>query len=218
MAEQCGMNAILTNPALCAWINDYWKKEGGQDPVHFRQRPPDGLIRGAQLSCRERRVRVYTHGGVSDGWAKNGDAKKFEETLGGDAQAGGAAGHRRASPGDGQVLRGPRHHPRLLDENPASYQVLVCAPEAGYYSKDNVWCLDVDDVVAYMEKLGAAWIAFKILAAGALRPQESFPFAFKSGADFICVGMYDFQVVDNVNLLNDVLAARSSASAVAGLA
>ena len=49
------------------------------------------------------------------------------------------------------------------------------------------------------------WIAFKILAAGALHPKDSFPFAFKSGADFICVGMYDFQVVEDVNLVNAVL-------------
>jgi hypothetical protein len=43
------------------------------------------------------------------------------------------------------------------------------------------------------------WIAFKILAAGALRPEDAFRYAFSSGADFICVGMYDFQMVDNVN-------------------
>ena len=56
-----------------------------------------------------------------------------------------------------------------------------------------------------MEGLDQPWIAFKTLAAGAIHPQEAFPYAFKSGADFICVGMYDFQVVENVNLVNSIL-------------
>jgi hypothetical protein len=50
-----------------------------------------------------------------------------------------------------------------------------------------------------MNALPQPWIAFKILAAGALRPEEAFQYAYQNGADFICVGMYDFQVVDNVN-------------------
>lgn len=60
-------------------------------------------------------------------------------------------------------------------------------------------------MVAYMEKLEQPWIAFKILAAGALHPKNEFSYAFKSGADFICVGMYDFQLVADVNLVNTVL-------------
>jgi hypothetical protein len=32
------------------------------------------------------------------------------------------------------------------------------------------------------------------------KPGQAFPYAFNSGADFMCVGMYDFQVVDDVNL------------------
>ncbi|GAH76422.1 unnamed protein product, partial [marine sediment metagenome] len=28
---------------------------------------------------------------------------------------------------------------------------------------------------------------------------------FKNGADFICVGMYDFQIVDDVNIALEVL-------------
>ncbi|MCA9427743.1 MAG: hypothetical protein KC994_21875, partial [Candidatus Omnitrophica bacterium] len=54
---------------------------------------------------------------------------------------------------------------------------------------------------AYMESLPQPWIAFKILAAGAIRPTEAFRYAFEHGADFVCVGMYDFQIVDDVNLL-----------------
>ena len=56
-----------------------------------------------------------------------------------------------------------------------------------------------------MKDLVQPWIAFKILAAGAIHPNEAFRFAFENGADFICVGMYDFQMVQDVNIAFDVL-------------
>jgi hypothetical protein len=43
------------------------------------------------------------------------------------------------------------------------------------------------------------------MAAGALLPKQAFPYAFESGADFLCVGMYDFQIVEDVNLACDIL-------------
>ncbi|HPO38869.1 MAG TPA: hypothetical protein PL176_12745, partial [Kiritimatiellia bacterium] len=70
---------------------------------------------------------------------------------------------------------------------------------------DNIFCTNPEETVAYMEALEQPWIAFKILAAGALHPKDAFPYAFKSGADFICVGTYDFQIVENVNLLTGIL-------------
>ena len=56
-----------------------------------------------------------------------------------------------------------------------------------------------------MDSLPQPWIGFKVLAAGALRPQDGFRFAFEAGADFISVGMYDFHVVNNVNACVDIL-------------
>ena len=56
-----------------------------------------------------------------------------------------------------------------------------------------------------MKNLEEPWIGYKILAAGAIHPEVGFPYAFKAGADFICVGMYDFQIVEDVNLALEVL-------------
>ena len=50
-----------------------------------------------------------------------------------------------------------------------------------------------------MNSLDEPWIAFKILAAGAIHPDNAFRYAFENGADFICVGMYDFQIVEDSN-------------------
>ncbi len=56
-----------------------------------------------------------------------------------------------------------------------------------------------------METLPQPWIAFKTLAAGAIKPADAFRYAFENGADFVCVGMYDFQMVEDANIALDVL-------------
>jgi len=69
---------------------------------------------------------------------------------------------------------------------------------------DNSWCKDPNAVIDVMAKVTRPWIAFKILAAGAIQPRAAFPFAFNGGADFILVGMFDWQVADNAALAKRV--------------
>ena len=71
--------------------------------------------------------------------------------------------------------------------------------------KDNIFCFEPQETIAYMNALEQPWIAFKILAAGAIHPSDGIRYAFENGADFICVGMYDFQIVEDANIVVDVL-------------
>jgi hypothetical protein len=70
---------------------------------------------------------------------------------------------------------------------------------------DNSWCNDPQAVVDCMAQVRKPWIAFKILAAGSLPPRSAFPHAFNSGADFILVGMFDWQIEENATLAGRVL-------------
>lgn len=70
---------------------------------------------------------------------------------------------------------------------------------------DNYWCRDPQAVVDFMATVSKPWIAFKILAAGAIPPRSAFPYAFHSGADFILVGMFDWQIDENVELAKRAL-------------
>jgi len=70
---------------------------------------------------------------------------------------------------------------------------------------DNSWCRDPQAVIEFMAKVNKPWIAFKILAAGAIHPRTAFPYAFKSGADFVLVGMFDWQIEEDAKLAKRVL-------------
>ncbi len=72
------------------------------------------------------------------------------------------------------------------------------SPAPGWY--DNMWCIDPEETIAFMRSVPKPWVAFKILAAGAIPPLRAFPHAFKNGADFVAVGMLDFQVKSNCEL------------------
>jgi hypothetical protein len=69
----------------------------------------------------------------------------------------------------------------------------------GWY--DNMWCINPEETIEFMKAVNKPWIAFKILAAGAIHPRQAFAYAFDNGADFIGVGMFDFQVEENCELV-----------------
>jgi hypothetical protein len=77
---------------------------------------------------------------------------------------------------------------------------------------DNSWCSDPQAVVDFMAGVKKPWIAFKILAAGGILPRAAFPYAFNSGADFILVGMFDWQIEEDAKLARRVVAAGTSPS------
>ncbi|MDZ7722654.1 MAG: hypothetical protein U5R06_07515 [candidate division KSB1 bacterium] len=73
------------------------------------------------------------------------------------------------------------------------------------YDTDNYWARTPEATIQYMESLDKPWIAFKVLAAGALSPEQGFKYVFENGADFACVGMFDFQIVENANSFTSVV-------------
>ena len=70
----------------------------------------------------------------------------------------------------------------------------------GWY--DNMWCINPEETIAFMKTVTKPWLAFKVLAAGAIDPKQAFPYAFKNGADFIAVGMFDFHIKENSELVS----------------
>jgi hypothetical protein len=68
------------------------------------------------------------------------------------------------------------------------------------------WCKNPEEVVTFMKNVEKPWIAFKVMAAGAISPTSGFKYAFQSGADFVLAGMFDFEIAEDVKAANGLLA------------
>ena len=76
------------------------------------------------------------------------------------------------------------------------------------YKVDNYWCRDCTETIEFFARVKKPWIAYKVLAAGAIPVREGFRYAFESGADFALVGMFDFQIDVDVSITRQILAAK----------
>jgi hypothetical protein len=102
------------------------------------------------------------------------------------------------------------HHDRYWSVTPPEYR-----KEYPNYSmtpitdrnqwNDNMWDQFPDQTIETFSKIDVPFFGFKVLAAGSIRPAEGIRWAFEKGADFVCLGMYDFQVVDDVNTTTEIL-------------
>ncbi len=75
------------------------------------------------------------------------------------------------------------------------------------YGIDNYWCMDPEETIEFMRTVKRAWLAYKVLAAGAIHPREGFKHAFENGADFAAVGMFDFQIAEDAAVAREVVQA-----------
>ncbi|MCC7156287.1 MAG: hypothetical protein IT161_17040 [Bryobacterales bacterium] len=85
------------------------------------------------------------------------------------------------------------------------------APRPGQAADDfrefpGYWCGKPQETVEFMSTVKKPWIAFKVMAAGAIPPQNAFRYAFEKGADFVLAGMFDFEIADDVQLAKGILA------------
>jgi hypothetical protein len=71
---------------------------------------------------------------------------------------------------------------------------------------DNTWCDDPERHIAVFSKVTKPWIAYKIMAAGAIPPKDALNYAFSNGTDFVVFGMFDYEIDEDTRLLNEVLA------------
>jgi len=96
------------------------------------------------------------------------------------------------------------HHDRYWSAHPKENRRFIemyqkNSPNHDEYH-DNMYCHNHKETIDFMQDVKVPWIAFKVLAAGAIGPRDGIEFAFDSGADFICLGMFDFQVKQDVEI------------------
>lgn len=196
MAERAGMNTILTSPRLTRVICDYWKKEGGC--IQFISDCSQGtIIEGAKISIDAGAHACYAQGGNTDALVADGKfdlIAEFLDLVRKNGLPAGIGAHRLQTV-QACVEHGLKPDYWVKTLHHRNYWSANNLPE-----HDNIWCVNPEETIAYMAEREEPWIAFKTLAAGAITPQDGFSYALRNGADFLCVGMYDFQLVDNANL------------------
>jgi len=205
LAEACGINTFLTSPGIGRMLGEYREKTGGKmqliadTGMDWNTLAGDGvkfaIDSGASL--------IYILGESTDVFLREGKfdlVEKFLQRVRDEGYSAGIGAHRieackicleRGFVPDFWVKT--YHHHNYWSASP------------GGQEHDNVFCRRPEETEEFMLARPEPWIAFKTLAAGALLPQDGFRFAFQGGADFICVGMYDFQIVDDVNICTSVL-------------
>ena len=60
-------------------------------------------------------------------------------------------------------------------------------------------------VIDVMQDVKCPWIAFKVMAAGAIPPDNAFRYAFANGADHVLAGMFDFEIAPDASVARRVL-------------
>jgi hypothetical protein len=156
-------------------------------------------------------VGAFLVGNLTDAWTRDGDAKKVGELIANIKAAGliaGAASHElRSTKAVEDTGCAPDFYMKTLHNTnywstrrPDQMKEVI-----DNYGVDNYWCMDPKETIAYMSELKRPWIAYKVLAAGAITPRAGFQHAFENGADFVAVGMFDFQIGEDVAVVNDVL-------------
>ena len=77
--------------------------------------------------------------------------------------------------------------------------------KAPYSEIPGYWCKDPAETIEVMKKVTKPWIAFKVMAAGAIPPRDAFRYVFENGADHTLAGMFDFEIAEDVMIVNDIL-------------
>ncbi len=206
LCEMNGINAFLSNPTELTkkMMNRYWKERGGKMKWIVDSRPkPDNIAGHMRPILDAGASAIYVNGHWSEVWTREGRFDEFQEFI--------EFAHENDMPGGigGHLLDVPVAVEKK-GIKPDFYMKTLHSRK--YWSAnaerehDNIWCRKPEETVAFMNNVEAPWIAYKTLAAGAISPSVGFKYALQNGADFLCVGMFDFQVTEDVKILKGLMA------------
>ncbi len=214
LCEQYGVNTMVLNPSdtKAAALYQRYRDKGGKIQYLAQLGPEKDKLQSSVVQAkRAGAVGAFLLGNYTDTWTRDGDTKLIGELLGLIKQEGliaGVAAHElRAIKTVESAGCAPDFYMKTLHQTNywSSRRADQLKEVVDNYGIDNYWCMDPKETIAYMSELRRPWIAYKVLAAGAIHPRSGFLHAFDSGADFINVGMFDFQIAENAAVVTEVL-------------
>ena len=193
-------------------LNKYWNERGGRIQWIAQTNPQvDDLTSSIQMAIDNGAVGAFVQGGVGDNFVKNGRVDLLGKAIEFIKQNGliaGIGGHNLRTPMACEKAGiEPDFYMKTLHSTNywSSRRPDQNLDVIDNYDLDNYWDKEPEKTVEFMKTAKKPWIAYKVLAAGAIHPRDGFKYAFENGADFLCVGMFDFQVIENSIIAKDVL-------------
>lgn len=222
VCEENGINTMICNPRderAVRLFQEYREKRGGKIQWLAQIGPkPEALKEIVVKAVDSGASGIFLLGNVGDRWVFDGRVDLIDQVVKLIKEQGlpaGVAGHSIETPlacedagvpvdfymktlhrTDYWSSRRPDQHKEVIDN----------------YATDNYWDMEPDKTIAEMGKIKKPWIAYKVLAAGAIRPGKGFDYAFEQGADFACVGMFDFQIAEDVGIASAAVAKHAKRS------
>jgi hypothetical protein len=220
LCEECGINTMIgavnspyalgEDPTIRVYQR-YREERGGKIQWIAQTYPKSTDLTGSiQKAIDNGAVGAFVHGGIGDNWVRLGRidllAQVFE-FIRRNGLIAGCACHDLEVP---MTLEKAGVQPDFYmktfhADNYWSATPPAERPRQGLPPHDNMWCTQPQETSEFMRTVPRPWIAFKVLAAGAFHPRDGFRFAFEGGADFLNVGMFDFQVREDAVLARDIV-------------
>jgi len=219
LCEESGVNTINAGTSSLGVLKKYWDERGGRIQWLAQCVPSaDDLTGDVQKAIDAGATGAYVIGNVGDAWTRAGRVDLIGKVVDFIRQNGliaGVGGHEletikaceeAALPVDFYMKT---HHSTNYwsTRRPGQNKDVI-----DNYDVDNYWDKHPEQTAEYMRTVRKPWIAYKVLAAGAVHPSDGFQFAFENGADLLCVGMFDFQVRENAIIARNVLTGRLNRS------
>jgi len=215
--ETCGINTVIfrTDEQTIRILKKFWQR-GGKIQWLAQTYPKEADLSNIKLAIDAGAIGAFVMGGIADKLVYENQLEylaKPIEYIRSQGLIAGTAGHATKVPMtcvengiETDFFMKTFHDDRYWSAQPKENrsEFMHNLDESSYdrtQYHDNLWCASASDVTAFFQKCKTPWIAYKVLAAGALNPEEAFRYAFENGADFICVGMFDFQVIPNANVV-----------------
>jgi len=217
ICEEIGVNAIIT--ASSGYLNKYWKERGGRIQWIAQTHPKvNDLTSDIKRAIDNGAVGAYVQGGVGDSFVKNGRVDLLGKAVDFIKQNGiiaGIGGHSIEVPIacekagiNNDFYMKTLHHGNYWSATPKEDRTEFNVDSGSLNDHDNIWAINPEKTIEFMKTVKKPWIAFKVLAAGAIHPKSALSYAFENGADFVCAGMFDFQVREDAIIAKDILSGK----------